>query len=84
MNTKLRDLVFTSARDLSTKTMGLMDDYLNDTPDDPLLRGTLARGILHMTTLHILKGMKHPDSNLKNIVREYCVDLYDLINDGEI
>lgn len=83
MNDKIKHLVLACVKDLVPIIMDTVEKRIQDLPDDPIYRGKIMLLVLKVTTIQMLRGMRHPDSKLKNIVREYAEDLYFALNEGE-
>ena len=79
-NKKVYELIFKTARDIVPLFMNEVDQAIIDLPDDPVYRGHVARAILQMATLYILKGMAHPEHKYEIIINDYCTDLNYIIN----
>ena len=82
MNEKIAEHIEECAHQLVHVIMDKLDKDFDKWPEDPFLKGEAAKKILQISTLFFLSGMRHPDSSLHSLVKEYCTELWELYKDG--
>lgn len=71
----IKDKVREVSELVANNFMRQIEESLDTCPDDPVLKGCIAKAVLQLSTLMLLKSWTHPNSQFDKIVDEYLEDI---------